>query len=315
MTKFTVIGAGMAGLFAAAMLRTDCASVLEAQDTLPNNHAALLRFRSSIVGDTLNIPFKPVQVIKAVANSVNPVADAIAYSLKTNGSARLRSVIGAKGEVETRYIAPPDFIAQLHTRVGSAISFGQKWSPKEQPSDHIISTIPMPVLAGLLGYKIEAEFQAVSGYVCTAKLRDTNVYATMYIPDRNELAYRASITGDTLIVEYAFPHGPKSKMQHLTDYPKNLRDHLHWVLQQFGMDSSFIVGVPEIKRQQYAKILPVDDNARKRFMLWASEHHNIYSFGRFATWRPQLLMDDLVNDLRVIQRLAGGASTYDARRS
>ena len=68
-----------------------------------------------------------------------------------------------------------------------------------------------------------------------------------------------------------------------------------------------------MKRQLYAKILPIPEETRKRFILWATERHNIYSLGRFATWRPGLLMDDLVNDIRVIQRVAE-RGTYDHRK-
>ncbi len=317
MNHFSVVGAGMAGLLAAAVLREECSSVIEAQDSLPNNHSALLRFRSSVVGDTLNIPFRPVQVIKAVHSIGNPVADAVSYSIKTNGTATLRSLITAKGEQETRYIAPEDFIARLRSKVVAPIKFGAKWAPSND-SAPTISTLPMPVLMALLDYKHAIGFVSVPGYVTTARLRDVNLCATVYIPNANELAYRASITGDRLIVEYAFPGKTDEQaakaMRHLAEYPKNKQDHLHWVLGLFGMGADRIVGVPEVKAQRYAKMLPVDDDARKRFMLWATEHHNIYSFGRFATWRPALLMDDLINDLRVIQRLARGETSYDARK-
>ncbi len=51
------------------------------------------------------------------------------------------------------------------------------------------------------------------------------------------------------------------------------------------------------------KILPIDEDVRKRFIMWASDKHQVYSLGRFATWRPGLLLDDVVNDVRVIQRI------------
>lgn len=320
MTKFTVIGAGMAGLLAGAILRDDCDGILEAQSELPNNHSALLRFRSSVVGDTLNIPFKRVPVIKAVATLGNPVADAISYSLKTNGTAQLRSVITAQGAVEDRYIAPDNFIQRMAAMVGYKVAFDVKDAFSDKYRGHpIISTVPMPTLMHLLGYECDTnQFKSVVGYTCTAKLRDTDVCATVYLPQEHELAYRASITGDRLIVEYAFPLNNSEEaakiMHHLVDKPKDRRDHLHTILSHFGMRSDRIVGVPEVKPQRYAKILPVPDDVRKRFMLWATEHHNIYSFGRFATWRPGLLMDDLVNDLRVIQRLAAGGTSYEARK-
>jgi hypothetical protein len=67
MSGIVVVGAGMAGLLAGSMLRKDCPLILEARERLPHNHSAVLRFRSSIVGDTVGIPFRKVQAIKAVA--------------------------------------------------------------------------------------------------------------------------------------------------------------------------------------------------------------------------------------------------------
>jgi hypothetical protein len=37
--------------------------------------------------------------------------------------------------------------------------------------------------------------------------------------------------------------------------------------------------------------------------MWATEKFNIYSLGRFATWKPGLLLDDIVGDVNVIRRL------------
>jgi hypothetical protein len=314
--KFTVIGAGMAGLLAGAILREQCELILEAQTILPNNHSALLRFRSPIVGDTLNIPFRKVAVMKAVANSINPVADAISYSLKTNGKAQLRSITEAHGKLEERWIAPPDLVARMAGKVVGKIIYGANWDKPH--GDPIISTLPMPTLMRLLGYTTELTFESVIGFALTARLRDTDLCATIYFPDSADLAYRASITGDRLIVEYAFPGASEAdareNMKHINDYPLSKREHLREVLAHFAMNTDHIAGVPEVKLQRYAKILPVSDEGRKRFMLWATEQHNVYSLGRFATWRPGLLMDDLVNDMNVIQRLAGGGTSYDARR-
>ena len=318
MTHFTVIGAGMAGLLAAAVLRDECLRVVEAQPELPNNHSALLRFRSSIVRDTLNIPFRPVKVIKAVQSLGNPVADAVSYSLKTNGTATLRSLVTAQGEVEQRFIAPPDLIWRMRKKVTAPVDFGTPWDGKSDRIVPVISTLPMPLLMRLLDYEHDLEFRSVVGYTTVANLKDCDLCATIYIPSKNEIAYRASITGDRLIVEYAFPENSepwaKESMERLQTHPKDLRDHLHEILELFGMSASFIVGVPKVKKQQYAKILPIDDEARKRFMLWATEHHNIYSLGRFATWRPGLLMDDLVNDIQAIQKMANGGNSYDHRK-
>jgi hypothetical protein len=316
--KFTIIGAGMAGLFAAAVLREECNCIVESQKELPNNHAALLRFKSSVVGDTLNIPFKPISVIKTVHTLGNPVADAVSYSLKTNGSVQLRSLVTAEGKPERRYIAPEDFIPRLRNKVSAPVFLGEPWDAKPF-SGPVISTVPMPVLMKLLGYSCDEAFSFVNGYAVTAHLRDCDIGATVYIPDRNELAYRASITGSKLIVEYAFPGKSKAQadqaMDHLINGRGAMNKHLTWVMSLMGLRYSDLIDEPQARPQPYAKILPISEDARKRFLLWATEHHNVYSFGRFATWRPGLLLDDLVNDLRVIQRLANGGTSYDARKS
>jgi hypothetical protein len=58
--------------------------------------------------------------------------------------------------------------------------------------------------------------------------------------------------------------------------------------------------------QNYFKIIEINDAERKKFLRWASVHHNVYSLGRYATWRPKLLLDDLVNDVRKIENWIQG---------
>lgn len=56
----------MAGLLAAHMLRRYSPTVVERQSRLPNNHTALLRFRSPAVSDATSIPFSRVLVRKGI---------------------------------------------------------------------------------------------------------------------------------------------------------------------------------------------------------------------------------------------------------
>ena len=53
-------------MLAANMLRGMSPTVFEAQGSLPNNHGALLRFRSDKAGTACGIPFKKVHVTKAI---------------------------------------------------------------------------------------------------------------------------------------------------------------------------------------------------------------------------------------------------------
>lgn len=287
-----VIGAGTAGLLAAAMLRKDCDAVYEAASELPNNHSAVLRFRSSVVADTLNIPFKAVKAIKAAEAWRNPIADAMAYSRKTNGTATLRSVLTASGEPQTRYIAPPDLIARMADMVEATILFGAQWGkPETVLSGPWISTMPMPSLMKLLGWEPRSEFRWRSGNNVLVELEGVDAYCSLYVPDPTFPAARISITGDHMIAECYGSWEPRDEFKFACQ-----------CAEKVGLHPSQM-GSIEVRQQTYAKILPIDEQERRAFIMWASQELGIYSLGRFATWRPGLLMDDVVNDVRVIQRL------------
>lgn len=317
-----IIGAGMAGLLASGMLRNECEAIYEAQTELPNNHSAVLRFRSSIVGDTLNIPFKPVKVMKAVAPWRNPIADMLAYSLKTNGTATLRSPITARGDIDERFIAPANLIEQMAARVEGKIQFGHKtgkigFLALKTQGKKVISTLPMHVLMDLLEYKERPQFKYVNGFNINVDLGDkVNAYATLYIPDPVYRFNRLTLTGNKLTIEIACPEYKNdfefAEIPQLEAIDIVCQAQYHLALPQpyvpYSEDNF------KVTKQQYAKILPMDEAARRRFILWASQEWGVYSLGRFATWRPGLLLDDLVNDVRVIQRIAN-STDYDHRKA
>ena len=310
-----IVGAGLSGLIAASMLREECSGIFEQQQALPNNHSALLRFRTSVVGDAVGIPFRKVRVMKAIHPWRNPVADALAYSLKAAGRAQLRSIVGAAGEVEERFIAPSDFIARLGAQTCGKFVFGQSLkdailaSTKTFPgAEPIISTVPMPVLMEALGWGAIGEVPAFGhqpGEVITVDLpkAEINVCVTVYLPNPEIRPYRASITDNRLIIEMTDANS--SLVGDLVKTPEGI---ISQALDALGLWSpslmSFCVREFQRKQMTYAKIVPIDEGVRRRFVMWASSVHGIYSLGRFATWRPSLLLDDVVNDVRVIQRLA-----------
>lgn len=296
----TVVGAGMAGLLAAAMLRTECGQILEHQPTVPNNHSAVLRFRTSSVGDVLGIPFRQVPVLKAVHPWRNPLADAMAYSLKTNGSMAIRSITTATGEISTRYIAPSNLISLMRERVSCPVHLNANFRPDEKNSQPIISTIPMPNLMDLLGWEKTEEFQFNFGTNIILDVERLNAYASLYVPDPKFRGSRISITGSQIVIEC---------QGKLSEPAENIAEQ---ALEYLGIPMGLVRKI-DSKAQQYAKILPYDERDRRRFILYASERWNIYSLGRFATWRPGLLLDDLVNDVRVIHRLIHGATNYSQR--
>src|SRR5882724_1207884 len=164
----TIIGAGFAGLLAANMLRHKKPTILEAQSSLPNNHSAVLRFRSHVVGDVTGIEFKQVNVIKASLLWRNAIADPLAYADKNTGTIRSDRSIPSTIQEDKRYIAPPNLIEQLAD--GLSIAYDVKFDNTFKGP--IISTIPMPVLMGILNYPElpDINFQSISGTNLLAKV-------------------------------------------------------------------------------------------------------------------------------------------------
>jgi hypothetical protein len=307
-----IIGAGMAGLLAARMLSHRKPVIWERQSSLPNNHSAVLRFRTSQIGDILGIPFKRVTMLKDTLPWQNPIADSLAYSFKNTGQYRSdRSVV--KGLVEAeRFIAPPDLIERMSQDV--AIEYGREYSVVDPHANgtQIISTIPMPNLIEALDYQDAPEFLYHMGATITAWVSDCDAYVSLLIPHPNEPASRISITGNQLIIE--LPLHPRIQPDQIDKWFQSIRHSENDIAKEaanlLGIDASQIFNVDGAKLQRYNKINPVKDEARKGFMFWATKNFSIYSLGRFATWRPGLLLDDLVQDIRLIDRWIGRGS-YD----
>ena len=118
-----IYGAGMSGLLAARMFSkfTDSKKITirEAKDDLPNNHAALLRFRGIKVQTNSGINLKRVNVNKAFVDDKgflsfgNPsIKDMNAYSLLVSDKVSSRSIFSMEQSQE-RFIAPKNFISRL----------------------------------------------------------------------------------------------------------------------------------------------------------------------------------------------------------
>ena len=305
--SMNIIGAGMAGLLAGQMLKRHSPVILQAQPALPNNHSAVLRFGSSTIGDLLGIPFRPVKMIKAHLPWQNKVADVLSYSIKCSGVARSDRSIIRESQGETRWIAPDNLISRMAE--GLDIEFNNKVvsliSRMPTSVSPIISTIPMPFLMQALNFDTTGvKFEYVSGANLRMKIPNCDAYVSLYVPDPKLKFNRISITGNELIAEYAFPGLEPSFLQSSIDRlnPFNEADAAldllgfpHWSSEVMGLN-------PTLTPQKYSKILPIDDGLRRRFLGFATDKFNIFSLGRFATWKPGLLLDDLVQDIRQIEK-------------
>lgn len=303
-----IIGAGLAGLLAGNMLSHRHPIISEAQPTLPNNHSAVLRFKTSSVGDVLNIPFRKVTMVKTALPWLNPVADALAYSRKNTGISRSDRSIIAGTVTEPRWIAPPNLIWLMAERL--TISYSQSFLFKDKERGEnwrpTISTIPMPTLMKLLNYPKadQFKFSGTAGMNIKARLFNCDAYISLLVPDENYIFSRISVTGDEMIVECP------------------VAEDIYGDILNIAIDAAELLGLEvdgktlSHHQQKYAKINPLeDDEARKDFIYWATDQHGIFSLGRFATWRPHLLLDDLVQDIRLIDKWIEKKDRYAIARS
>ena len=288
----------MAGLIAANYFRKLEPEIIEKQASLPDNHGALLRFRSDKVFNVVGVKARKVTVRKCVVfgndfmDAPNPYL-ANMYSYKVTGKVEDRSIWNL--DTETRYIAPPDFLKKL--AMGCTIEYSSAINFVEvKQSVPLISTIPMPALMKATNWENIPRFEFKPIWTITIDVPWVDVNQTIYFPEMEVPYYRASFVGSKLIIE-------------LISEPKDARDIVYEVIDYFGIKLMFCD--PVVKYQPIGKMLPIDDDIRKEFMHWATSKFNIYSLGRFATWRP-ILLDDLINDLSVIERMM--SSNYETMR-
>lgn len=319
-----IYGAGMAGLLAAIALRRFNPTIFEAQSELPNNHAALLRFRSDIASQATRIPFKRVQVNKLVSHA-GKLYDkpnlklSNMYSQKVTKKVMGRSINNL--DPVTRYIAPPDFINQMASGVN--IEYNKPLTREilraragQGAPEPIISTIPMNILMDMVDWPDKPEFEFATIWSVWGEFEEPvcDVYQTVYFPDYTDPYYRISITGKQFIAEYIedpsthYSEGSGS----INDFPAshNMFEDLAAVIaREFGIHSFRMRGELEVKEQKYGKLIPIPERQRKEFIMYMTDKFGIYSLGRFATWR-QLLLDDIVEDVEVIEDLIDHRDNY-----
>lgn len=279
-----IIGAGLSGLIAGALIPGS--EIYERQGSLPNNHGAVLRFRSNKIARALNIPFKKVTVTKAIYmdhefHQPNPQIQNL-YSYKVTGKYGQRSI----GNIDTveRYIAPPNFISQLGRM--NTIHYNHQFPIGHEFNfnDPIISTIPLPIMLDAVDYPYDPEqlvFERHSIWTRKYLLDNVDTYQTIYFPGPETNLYRATITGDTLICEYAGEPESNSPSE---------------ALEAFGIFTSWGGPLQAKDNQKYGKIVDLDANTRRALLLQLTQGYHIYSLGRFATWR-NILLDDVYEDI------------------
>lgn len=293
-----IAGAGLAGLLAAHAWPQ--APVFDPAPGPRAAHRAVLRFRSDAVAQLTGIEFRPVTVRKGIWFKEGFVAPSIQmanlYSRKV-----LRALESDRSiwnlDSAQRFIAPETLYEQLVEAVGARVQWGNACIYGDRTAP-VISTAPLPAV--LKGLKLHQEVQFTHKAIEVARYRvpRCDVYQSIYFPDPDTSIYRASITGDLLIVE---------AMQH-THAPL-VEAMMHEVQQAFGIGWD----IERIDRgeQRFGKIVPLDDALRKRLLFQLTQEFGVFSLGRFATWR-NVLLDDVVQDIAVVRRLLR-SSEYERR--
>jgi hypothetical protein len=297
-----IVGAGLAGLIAAHMFpRMD---VCEAGPPVAQ-HQALLRFRSEKVSHVTGIPFRRVRVHKGIwvegAFTAPNIRLANMYSMKCLGS-----LIGDRSiwniEPVDRFIAPNNFYEQMVDHVGHRIAWSTR-SDFETDAHFWISTAPLNVTLKIVGIEPKEDFKRSPITVKKYHIPGADVFQTIYFPSQQHNLYRASMTGDTLICE--FINLPIDG----GDWEIELALAFGFIYPTVSIDAQYDL-ISE-SRQHYGKIAPIDDSTRKAYIATLTNDHNIFSLGRFATWR-NLLLDDVVDDVAVVRRLMT-STTYERK--
>ena len=298
-----IVGAGLAGLIAAHAWPN--APVIEAMPEPRANHRAVLRFRTDAVARLTGIDFRRVRVRKGIwhddAFRSPDIRLANLYSRKVLGHLGAERSIWNIEPVD-RYVAPDSLYEQLLGSVRDRVQWGRamNYLGCNLP---IVSTAPLPdVLAAMgPGYKTQLAFERAPITVARFSASSRDLYQTVYFPGEETSMYRASITGDTLILEFAGDATTDGEVMFGAEIAAHVFDLR---LNQTSANDK--------ASQRYGKISPVDDAARKALLFRLTHEHRVFSLGRFATWR-NILLDDVVDDIGSIKRLMRYGS-YDQHK-
>lgn len=289
-----IIGAGLTGLIAAYAFKD---AVIHEYLKEPRVHKAVLRFRTEEVSKLTGIPFRKVLVHKAVSEGGGFVTPNLRhmnhYSLKVAGGYYDRSI--GNLEPSVRYIAPLDFHQQMLDHHKDRIFFDSD-VPLTEMTTPVISTLPLSVLVSK--FKLDAQLpkEALHSnpiYVTTVNVAHCDLYQTIYFPELSNPVYRASVTGNQIIIESMLTIG---------------RTRIEDTIETFGISGGWSITSLNFE-QKIGKFNPLEENYRKQLMYDITSALGIYSLGRHATWR-KILLDDVVNDIQRIESMLK-TSAYD----
>lgn len=310
-----IIGAGLSGIFASEYLSRrgiEC-TVFEKTDG-SFHHQGVLRFKNKMVPQYLNADWEEIEIAKGflykgqVYNSATIAMNNL-YSRKTTGEYHKRSVMSDSTDTK-RYILTSEPRLGENCRYNCKISGIEKGrlfldsdmgKIPSSPFDFIVSTVPIYSAAELCGIPVFEEFKLKTIHSAIANLDvPSTIFQTLYVIDPEISIYRVTIHRRQIIVESVSP----------VDY-----DECDKVLKHFGINMSL--------KFQFAawtggvgKIVPINDIERRKLILKMTQKFNVFSFGRYAVWKPRLVLDNMLGDIERIHkmmRMMEGERQYESQ--
>jgi hypothetical protein len=298
--KIVVLGAGIAGCIAYHAFRAENPLIIEAKpqkDTIPT-HSALMRLRDPEVARFIGASCKEIEIEKGIYYNGEFVEPNILlnnmYSLKLYDEIGKRSIL--KPGSSKRYILDNGFPAPGNIMWDSKVKRIKKGiiileDDTRIPYDYCISTLPMFTTRNLIKYNpagIDLKFDSKRIYVKRYELNATScVHQTIYYPDPYTPLYRATLQGKLIIAESS---------REMLGYDTEL------ILESFGLFDCKIRLLSE-DTLMLGKIKTLEEHARLQYILWLTDNMNLFSFGRFAIWKP-IRTDHLIGDIEKIKRIA-----------
>jgi hypothetical protein len=301
-----ILGAGLAGCLAGALERD--ATIFEAGPGVGQQHKAVLRFRDDKISRALGIPFRAVRVTKAIWSEGREYdwcspRHANQYALKVIGRPSVRSILNLAPA--DRFIGPDNLHEQLAARCAGRIHWDHKITHLDaetlnteprKPGEPIVSTLPLTVLHAITGTPLTEPLKFAGITVERWDVPGSDVHQTVYFPDPANRIYRATLSGELMILEGMSPPRDNDRAD---------------VMDAFGL-SAGNYDILSTDAQRYGKIQPLPAERRKKLLLDFTVRFNLFALGRFATWR-NILLDDCYDDLFKIRSMIG-LGFYDLMR-
>lgn len=301
--RIAIIGAGISGLIAEGALSNMSSEIIVFDRSIPKlpilgqpaGHKAVMRLRDDRIKQYVNCKLKRISVYKAVYHDgelydkPNMILNNL-YSLKLYGRLGDRS-LGTLGKVD-RYLLTDisGLLADNHKLTSRLVTANRDktlvFNDQTYSYDVCISTIPMPSLLDLLCLNYNVKFSHTQINITRATLNiESDVHQTIYFTnDLKQFPYRVTIEGRYVIAES------------LDRCTESLLDQ---AMQAFGLNRRSLKDIAHYT-QNMGKMMPIDDNTRRKIMMDLTNEYNVYSFGRFATWRP-LRIDQTLDDIEKIK--------------